>query len=711
MLLPIYYHIKPLIPRRLQIALRRHWARRKLASCKDIWPIDPRAAGKPPGWKGWPEGKRFALVLTHDVETRRGHERVRKLAEMEMELGFRSSFNFVPRRYEVLPDLRGYLRENGFEVGVHGLFHDGKYFQSKEIFKRRAAEINNYLKAWQCVGYRSPLMLHNLDWFHDLDIQYDASTFDTDPFELQPKGMGTIFPFWVEGRQGRPGYVELPYTLPQDFTLFILLEEQGIEIWKNKLDWIAGHGGMVLLNTHPDYMSFEDGKARKEEYPAEYYMEFLKYAKSAHKDAYWNPIPKDLAFFWQKSLIKPKPHKIKHNIVSSRPFKACLVYYAKFKSSALLYREAKALIEKGYDVDVICLRDLETDKVFDTYKGIKVFGIQARNKREKEIVRYFLNIAFFCLKTAFLLSCLAFKNKYRLIHVTSPPDILVFSALIPKMLGAKVILDIHDIGPELYMRKLQVSENSLWVKLLKFFEKISVWFSDHVITVTDLWKDRLLSRSASAEKCTVLLNVPDEEIFKAFKRRDEKNSKINLYYHGSYEEHFGVDTLLKAMPLIKQKVSKVTLHLFGTGRLKEEYDSLIKEMGLENYVFLNDSVPFYDLPNILRDADIGIVPTKGSTFSDEALSMKSLEYISLGIPIVISKTKVHGYYYKESMVKFFQPGNPDDLAKAVIEIAENREERDRLVLNAQRFICENGWNITKEKYYRILDRIFNQNEK
>ena len=393
---------------------------------------------------------------------------------------------------------------------------------------------------------------------------------------------------------------------------------------------------------------------------------------------------------------------------SSNPPKACLVYYAKFKSSALLYREAKALIEKGFDVDVICLRDLEKDKIVDAYNGIKIFSIQARPEREKALPSYFLNIALFCLKTAWLLSWLGFKNKYKLIHVTSPPDILVFSAFIPKMLGAKVILDIHDIGPELYMRKLQVSENSFVVKCLKYFEKISIWFSDHVITVTDLWKDRLITRSSYAQKCTVLLNVPDEEVFKPLKRSGKTNSKMNLYYHGSYEEHFGVDILLKAMPLIKKEIAEANLYLYGAGRLKEEFDSQIKEMNMEEYVFLNDFVPFYDLPNILKDADIGIVPTKGSTFSDEALSMKSLEYISLGIPIVISKTKVHNYYYKDSMVKFFQPGNPEELARAIIEIAENREERDKLAFNAQKFINENGWNTAKEKYYKILDRIFNE---
>src|SRR4029079_8065841 len=112
---------------------------------------------------------------------------------------------------------------------------------------------NGYLQEWGAVGFRSAFMFHKLDWLHDLNILYDASTFDTDPFEPQPDGVNTIFPFWTAGSFGR-GYVELPYTLAQDSTLFLVLRERGPEIWKQKLDWIAAHGGMALLNTHPDYM-------------------------------------------------------------------------------------------------------------------------------------------------------------------------------------------------------------------------------------------------------------------------------------------------------------------------------------------------------------------------------------------------------------------------------------------------------------------------
>jgi hypothetical protein len=299
----IYYSLRPLIPRRLQIAARRRIVQRKRLLYSDTWPIDKKAAKLPDNWPGWPDQKQFALVLTHDVDTAKGQAKCCLLIELEQRFGFRSSFNFVPERYKVSSELRHHLIQTGFEVGVHDLKHDGKLYRSRNMFNKRAVRINHYLKEWESVGFRSAAMHHNLDWIHDLNIEYDASTFDTDPFEPQPDGMGTIFPFWVLRNFAQNGYVELPYTLPQDFTLFVLMQEKSIDIWKRKLDWIAENGGMVLSITHPDYMNFNEQKLSLEEYPAGYYAEFLKYIKYKYKDQYWHALPKQVARFWSKKSV------------------------------------------------------------------------------------------------------------------------------------------------------------------------------------------------------------------------------------------------------------------------------------------------------------------------------------------------------------------------------------------------------------------------
>lgn len=299
----MYYAVKPLIPRRLQLALRRLRIRQMLPSHAHEWPVCPGAGRIPDGWVGWPGQKRFALVLTHDVDTRRGYDRCRRLIEIEERLGFRSALFFVPERYRVSPDLRRYLTAHGFEVGVHGLTHDGKLYSSREVFDSRATRINQYIRQWNCCGFRSPAMHHNLDWLRALDIAYDASTFDTDPFEPQPRGVGTIFPFQVSPDDARPGYVELPYTLPQDSTLFILMKEKGIRIWKEKIDWVAAHGGMALVLTHPDYMAF-DGAPTFDTYRAAYYEELLEYIRTTYQGQYWHALPADVARFWVASQVE-----------------------------------------------------------------------------------------------------------------------------------------------------------------------------------------------------------------------------------------------------------------------------------------------------------------------------------------------------------------------------------------------------------------------
>jgi hypothetical protein len=291
-----YYRLKPYLPRRLRSILRRLQAIHVRMWSRDTWPIDPRAGVTPKGWQGWPDGKRFAVVLTHDVEGTLGVERCRQLAALEERLGFRSSFNFIPEgEYRVSRELREELTARGFEVGVHDLHHDGRLYESGRAFPEKARRINEFLRDWGACGFRSGFMLRNLDWIQDLRITYDASTFDTDPFEPQLGGAGTIFPFYVNGTEGRRGYVELPYTLVQDSTLFLVLGERNIDIWKKKTDWIVEHGGMVLLNVHPDYLWFGETEPPPGTFPARHYADLLAEIQTRYAGMYWSALPREIA--------------------------------------------------------------------------------------------------------------------------------------------------------------------------------------------------------------------------------------------------------------------------------------------------------------------------------------------------------------------------------------------------------------------------------
>lgn len=231
----------------------------------------------------WPADRQFAFVLTHDVEARAGYDHVRELMALEEQYGFRSSFNFVPEGYVVEPDLLAEMRTRGFEIGVHGLNHDGRLFLSESKFRSRAQRINAYLEAWQAVGYRSPMTHRQPEWMQALDIEYDLSFFDTDPFEPMAGGTMSIWPFCV----GK--FVELPYTLIQDHTYLEVFNHRTPDVWLEKVDFLRRHHGMVLLNAHPDYL------IDREHWRV--YEEFLA-AMREFGDA-WNALPREVARWWR----------------------------------------------------------------------------------------------------------------------------------------------------------------------------------------------------------------------------------------------------------------------------------------------------------------------------------------------------------------------------------------------------------------------------
>ncbi|HLZ60631.1 MAG TPA: hypothetical protein VKR06_27105, partial [Ktedonosporobacter sp.] len=209
---------------------------------------------------------------------------VETIARLEERLGFRSVFNFVPERYPIDPEFLTALQQRGFEIGVHGLKHDGKLFSSWPVFEQRAAKINHYLHTWGAMGFRAPYMHRHPEWLQALDVEYDLSFFDTDPYEPQPGGVRSIWPFLLGA------FVELPYTLAQDHTLMVILGERTPRLWLEKVDFIERWRGMALVNTHPDYLQAPGGLAL--------YERFLHALKE--REQCWHALPREVARWWRK---------------------------------------------------------------------------------------------------------------------------------------------------------------------------------------------------------------------------------------------------------------------------------------------------------------------------------------------------------------------------------------------------------------------------
>ena len=295
----VYYLLKPILPRTLTRSLRQYYSSPSDTKPRNNWPIDSRyvsfqwelmrqllvsSGNSSIQYKSiWPNKHQFALVLTHDIETAEGQAFVRKVADMEENLGFRSSFNFVLERYPLVFNLIQELRERGFEVGCHGLKHDGILFSNQKEFMKRVAKINKHIKEYRMAGFRAPLTHRNPEWMQALEIEYDLSFFDTDPFEPIPGGTMSIWPFFIGH------FVELPYTLVQDYTLTSVLGETTPRLWLEKVDFIKKFHGMALLNSHPDYLNDPNS--------FRVYAEFLETMKK--NEEYWHALPCDVASWWK----------------------------------------------------------------------------------------------------------------------------------------------------------------------------------------------------------------------------------------------------------------------------------------------------------------------------------------------------------------------------------------------------------------------------
>lgn len=674
--------------------MRRLFALRKRRRLRGVWPIKPGTETPPPDWGGWPDGKKFAVIFTHDVERQKGLDRCRDLMHLEQEMGFRSSFNFIPEgSYRVSKELREELVRNGFEVGVHDLHHDGKLYYSRATFAAGARRINDYVKEWKAQGFRSGMMHHNLDWIQDLDVLYDASTFDTDPFEPQSDGMDTIFPFRIPGRNGRPGYVEMPYTLPQDSTLFLVFQEKNAEIWKRKVDWVAAHGGMVLLNTHPDYMCFNGGAPRMDEFPVDHYRELLDYIRTQYAGQYYHAVPRDLA-----KIVVNSPAA---SVPAARR-RICMITYSFYKRDNRVMRYCKTLVEQGYHVDVLALSYSSDLLPVDNIDGVTVHRLQARDRKaQKSRSSYLLPLLSFCFKSSAWLSLKHLENPYDLIHVHNIPDFLVFAAWLPRLGGVPIILDIHDLVPEFYSNKFgKKYADRVSIQMLKKAEELSTRFSSHVIISNHLWRETL-ARSVSSEKCSVFINNVDRTVFYPRpKNRTDKNPLV--IFPGGLQWHQGLDIAIRAFALVKTEMPEATFHIYGDGQAKDDLLALIDELALQQTVKIFEPLSAMEIAEVMANADLGVVPKRADSFGNEAYSTKIMEFMSLGIPVVVSRTKIDSYYFNDDVVRFFESGSVHELSCAIVELLNNPQERERLANNGLAYAEKHSWGKKKQDYCELV---------
>lgn len=381
--------------------------------------------------------------------------------------------------------------------------------------------------------------------------------------------------------------------------------------------------------------------------------------------------------------------------------KACMVAYTYYEQDNRVRRYAEALAKRGDEVEVFVLKMPGQDSRGEL-NGVRIHRLQTRVINENHPITYLSKLLLFMLKSTIALAWNCRKRRYDVIHVHSVPDFEVFAAIIPKLMGSKVILDVHDIVPEFYASKFKKGPDTLIFKLLVLVEKLSTSFADHVIIANHIWHATLTSRSVPEKKCTVVLNYPDLSIFKRIPR-PRNDDKFVFIYPGSLNWHQGIEIAIRAMAKLVVRHPNAEFHIYGGGKEEGELVALSDELGIKDHVRFMGTKSMEEVGIAMANADAGIVPKRAVGFGDEAFSTKILEFMAMGLPTIASSTRIDRYYFTDDQILFFKSEDVDDLAEKMGTMITDAAMREKMVGGCDRYIAENNWDVKRNEYFNLID--------
>jgi glycosyltransferase involved in cell wall biosynthesis len=392
-----------------------------------------------------------------------------------------------------------------------------------------------------------------------------------------------------------------------------------------------------------------------------------------------------------------------HPQASTRPLRICHVAYTFYESDNRVRRYAEALAERGNSVEVMALRR-NGESAHAVSNGVRVDRLQRRQVTEGSAATYLAKILMFFARAMAVMSARHARRPYDVVHVHNVPDFLVFAAWLPKLTGARIILDIHDILPELYGDKFHMPQDSWTFRSMRWIERKSTRFADHVIVAGDLWRDKLLQRAAlKPEQCTTLLNHPDRRLFKPMAERERRrDGKFIVLYPGTLNHHQGVDLAVKAFALVRHRMPNAELHIYGEGPARQGIASLIEETRIQDSVKLKAPVSIEAIARVMSSADLGVIPKRAEGFGNEAFSTKSLEFMACGVPVVMARTQVDSRHFDDSVVRFFEAGVPEALADALLRDYDRPEERLARAMRASSLVAQIDWAAKLPCYLQIV---------
>jgi glycosyltransferase involved in cell wall biosynthesis len=386
----------------------------------------------------------------------------------------------------------------------------------------------------------------------------------------------------------------------------------------------------------------------------------------------------------------------------------CLIVQSIYDDDPRVRRKAEALVVAGYTVDVIALRAKGCKKSY-SLNGVNIRTI-ALGKKRGSLARYFLEYAVFFLWVLFRVPVQMLHKRYAVIDVNTLPDFLIFAPIVAKWMGAKLILDMHEITPEFYMSKYGISGNSWTIRLLTYLERLSFQLADHVITINKPIEDLLVGRGLDRRKSTIIMNAVDEVRFAADSIASNVSAprdreKFVMMYHGTLTHLYGLDIAIEALAMAHTKMPGAELWILGSGPEKEALASLAKARGLTSKVRMVGRVAPTEIPTWLSRCDTGILPIRRDVFLDFAFPNKLPEFIIAGRAVIVSRLTAIRHYFSDDALAYFQPNDPADLAEQMVRVYGDCELRSRLAGRAKRDYGPIRWDVMKERYLALIENM------
>jgi glycosyltransferase involved in cell wall biosynthesis len=383
----------------------------------------------------------------------------------------------------------------------------------------------------------------------------------------------------------------------------------------------------------------------------------------------------------------------------------CMIALTDYPGDQRVRREAEALVARGDEVDVISplTPSIGSRRSID---GVNLHPIGRLRRDERLGFAGYLgrDLAFLARASVKALR-LHRRRRYDVVHVHTMPDYLVLAALGPKLTGAKVVLDLHDLVPELFASKFGVADTAWIVRLTKVVERACVRFSDHALAVHEPHLGALVGHGNPRDKFTIVMNAPDPRLF-ARRTEGASGQGFTLIYHGTISTRHGIDVAVRAVALALQSYDDVRLEVVGDGDGVAGLRRLVAELGLADAVAITEGrFPAEELQPLFERASAGVVPLSHDVFTRYMLPVKLLEYVALGLPVICSRTDTVQAYFDDTMVSFVEPGSPDDLAEKIVALRADEAQRRRLVASADAFLEEHSWMRERERYYTVIDSL------